>query len=119
MVFQEVVLHRERIMEKKRWRSVGQIHEGLLGEYRVRGCPYEDNECVRGWHTKSWPEKGGIPVHDLFVDGAKFLHVSVSIDEVVSGECAIPLIEDRLVSVHPAEQSAILKAIEQWEYEGA
>lgn len=60
-----------------------------------------------------------MPVHDLFVDGATFHPVSVSVDEVVSGQCAIPMIEDRLVSVHPAEQGAILKAIEQWEYEGA
>lgn len=106
-------------MGTKRWRLAGWSHEGVFGEYRVKGCPFQDDQGVRGWHTISFPEKSGIPIHDLFVDGAKFHSVTGAIDEVVRGLCATPEIEDRLISIHPAEQSAIVKAIEQWEYEGA
>jgi hypothetical protein len=95
------------------------MHEGRFGEYRVEGCTYEDSEGVQGWHTRSWPLlHDGKPIHDLFVDGSNFRPVSVPVGEVVNEKCASLVIEDRLISVHSAEQGAILKAIDQWEYEG-
>jgi hypothetical protein len=106
-------------MGTRRWRLAGRSYEGLFGEYRVKGCPFQDDEGVRGWHTSSRPVKDGIPIHDLFVDGTNFRSAPVPVGEVVSGQCSTLEIEDRLISIHPAERSAIAKAIAQWEYEGA
>jgi hypothetical protein len=105
-------------MGTKRWLLAGQSHEGLFGEYKVKGCPYQDEEGVRGWHTKSWPVKDGLPIHDLFFDGTRFRSVCVPINGVAGKLFATQEIDERLVSVHSAEQSGIFKAIEQWEYEG-
>lgn len=104
-------------MTKQNWKPVATSREGRFGEFWVRGWPYEDDEGNRAWHTKSWPEAADAPVHNLFVDGDTFMPVTLRTDDVLSGQQAVPVIEDRLVSVHPAEKSAILKAISEWESE--
>ena len=82
------------------------IHQGTFDGYGVIGRHHSLDESHHGWHTSSWPDAVGVPIHHYWVEDGNLREIALDDgDHIEPGGEA---------DVKPAEKAAVLNAVKTW-----
>jgi len=98
------------------WTRRKQFYKGVFGDYIVYGFKYVGHLGEGGWHTTSWLYAN--PIHDFWVVGSIFRHISINISDSQFGIRNSMTIGEIVEDVDDAERQAVLEAIQHWEKDG-
>lgn len=89
-------------------------NQGTFDGYSVIGFQYGWDELHHAWHVTAWPNESGSPINDYWVESSEFREMSIHFAHPATGNNLIQTF-GTAENVLPAEKTAILKAIAEWE----
>jgi hypothetical protein len=88
-------------------------YKGAYGSFVVTGTKYLGPRGEAGWHTTSWPNDN--PIHHFWVLDSTFHQIVVNIFDPDFGHRNTFRVGSIVENLSPAEEKAVLDAIEDWE----